>query len=79
MEQNQDGVFVLFGIRNGGKSIQEGTVKAGSIKLKKSANQLIINIPEPKDKDMNIRPFIVDLSMAEQAELMLSGGDYKIS
>lgn len=70
---------VLFGIRDNGKKIEEMNVKAGSIDIKQDKGSVTVTMTLPKEKDLYIKPFIIDPISKANTELSMSGGSYKIS
>lgn len=70
---------VLFGIRENGRKIEEIDVKSGSIDIKQDKGSIIVTMPIPKEKDLYIKPFIIDPTSKANTELSMSGGSYKIS
>lgn len=70
---------VIFGIRDNGKKIEEMNVKSGSIDIKQDKGSVIVSMPIPKEKDLYIKPFIIDPTSKANTELSMSGGSYKIS
>ncbi len=70
---------VLFGIRENGKKIEEINVKSGSIVIKQNKDSIIVTMPIPKEKDLYIKPFIIDSSSKANTELSMNDGSYKIS
>ena len=70
---------VLFGIRENGTKIEEMNVGSGSIDIRQDKGSVIVTMPIPRERDLYIKPFIIDPTSKSNTELDKSGGDYKIS